>query len=222
MKACTLVVALLLGLSFVVLAADTSPKLDRTNLHQMEDLVKQGADVNAPIGHVRMLREGERPADVPGSYFPLDAAVESKQHVLVKRLLALGAKPRGNELADAVFQGCSVDMAKTLLAAGIDPNSPKHRVYGPALVAAASRGNEQVVALLLEQPNIKVDIRDVDGQTALMLAAKHGSTRIVDMLLEAGANPIAKNRHGQTAASIAQREIDTRRKIISSMEAVAR
>jgi ankyrin repeat protein len=74
------------------------------------------------------------------------------------------------------------------------------------------------VALLLAQPRIKVDVPDVDGYTALMWAAEHGSLDLVDLLVKAGANPNLKNVHGETAAALAEQGIATRQAIISKLQ----
>jgi len=198
------------------------PKITQANLIEMEGLVERGADPNAPIGYSRLLLEAEtEPPRELGSYFPLDAAIDTHQADLVERILALGAKPRGNELADIAFKShgsTSVKIAKMLLAAGVDPNSTAHRFYGPALHAAAHRGNLPLVELLLTRPGIDVNLGDLDGRTALMPAAKAGHVKIVEALLSAGADPNLKNRRGQTAADESRAEIGKRREVISLLQ----
>jgi|EP01043_Picozoa_sp_COSAG02_P046302 ankyrin repeat protein len=44
----------------------------------------------------------------------------------------------------------------------------------------------------------------VDGQPPLHLAAWKGHSELVKMLLAAGADPLAKNKHGETAAQVAE------------------
>jgi ankyrin repeat protein len=106
-------------------------------------------------------------------------------------------------------------MVKALLAAGVNPNATNR--YSTPLTSAAYRGNQEVVALLLSQPGIKVDARDVDGYTSLMWAAEQGSLDLVDLLMKAGACPSLKNQRGETAISLAEQGIAKRRAIISKL-----
>jgi len=102
------------------------------------------------------------------------------------------------------------------LAAGVNPNATNR--YSNALSSAAYQGNLDLVALLLSQPRIKVDAPDVDGYTALMWAADHGSLDIVNLLVKAGANPGLKNNRGETAVALAEQGIATRQAIISKLQ----
>ena len=98
-------------------------------LEQLKELIKQGADINAPIGFNRMLKEGEDASSssrIPTGW-PLDVAVQQAQVDMVKLLLANGAKFHGGELAkaaSAVNQDESLAMVTALIQAGADVNSP--------------------------------------------------------------------------------------------------
>jgi ankyrin repeat protein len=95
-----------------------------------------------------------------------------------------------------------------LIEAGADVNSP-HADYGyTALFWASARGNKNSVKLLLAQPGIKLDVIDIDGETALMAAVGHGDAEIIEMLLKAGANVSIANKHGDTATAIAQKGLE--------------
>src|SRR5690349_13882908 len=74
-------------------------------LEQLKELIKRGADVNAPIGFNRMRKEGEDPSSRTPTAWPLDGAVQQVQVDMVKLLLASGAKFHGGELAKAAFVG---------------------------------------------------------------------------------------------------------------------
>lgn len=178
------------------------------DIHKVEELLKQGADINAPIGC--------------GTYSPLDGAVNTQNLEMLKFLLAHGAKPRGRELPNAAFYNnpqTAMDFVKVLLSAGVNPNATD-TLIGSALGCAAYQGNHDLVVLLLAQPHINVDVPDESGCTALMYAADHGSVDIVDLLVKAGANPNLKNINRETAITFAQHGIDTRRAIISKLGAV--
>lgn len=96
-------------------------------------------------------------------------------------------------------------MVKLLLEAGADPNGTRNH---PVLTSAAYRGTVRSIQLLLAHPKIEVNKRDIDGQTALLVAAKRGHTRIVELLLEAGADPSLKNERGETPEDKARQNLD--------------
>lgn len=58
---------------------------------------------------------------------------------------------------------------------------------------AAYSGAEETVSYLLTLPQIKINAKDLDGQTPLILATLYGNTRIVRRLLMKGANRNIKN-----------------------------
>ena len=93
------------------------PKITHENLYQMEELVKQGADPNAPY----WLYPG---LPCTTDVYPLYAAIRTGRADLVKRLLALGAKPRGNQLktAASLKGGNALKMVRMLVEAGMDPD----------------------------------------------------------------------------------------------------
>lgn len=186
------------------------------DLGEVQALVKAGFDVNSPIGC--------------GSYNALDGAVSRSNFEMVKWLLANGAKAKGSALLQAVRCSSvetSSNIVAALLKAGANPNY-KEDYPNPAfhtdipittpLHTACYEQNVPVVALLLAQPGIELNTLDVDNRTPLMWAvAKHDST-IVEMLLNAGADPSVKNKKGETAFSVAQRQIAVQKSIIRLME----
>jgi hypothetical protein len=171
------------------------------DIHKVEELLKQGVDINAPIGC--------------GTYSPLDGAVDRANLDMLKFLLEHGAKPRGREIVEAAFINnpqTALNFVKVLLAAGVDPNAAGNN-GSTAISNAAFRGNRDLVVLLLAQPHIKVNVPDGGGDTALMYAADQGSLDIEDLLMKAGANPDLKDSWGQTAADMAERSIATRKAV---------
>ena len=178
-------------------AGTEPPKITHENLYQMEELVEQGADPNAAY----WLYPGRPCTD---EIYPLYAAIQTRDIDLVRRLLALGAVPRGGQLQGAVWIK-HPPMVEALVEAGADPNGMPNY---PPLGTAGFRGNSRIVECLLAQPGIEVDKRNIDGYTALMSAAGQGHTRVVELLLEAGADPSLKNEQGQTAEDLARQGVE--------------
>jgi ankyrin repeat protein len=78
------------------------------------------------------------------------------------------------------------DLCRRLLKAGADPRLPGHL----PLALAAAGGHEAVCRLLL-QHSVDVDSQVGPGFSALMAAIEEGKTSVVNLLLDAGADPNA-------------------------------
>lgn len=65
-----------------------------------------------------------------------------------------------------------------------------------ALHYASIGGQVPVIKVLLNQPGVDVDVRDILGRTPLMCAARYGRVEAVKTLLEAGATPQNKDDFG--------------------------
>lgn len=76
--------------------------------------------------------------------------------------------------------------------------------HDPRLISAVERGNLAKVQKLLASGTI-VDSRDLEENTALMIAAREGHLNIFELLLRAGANPCL-TAFGETALTIACEE----------------
>lgn len=237
MKNTILPIAILLAFEAIAQAGDPLPTMRDViygssvnavkfkRLEQLKELIKQGADVNAPIGFNRMLKEGESPSSSSrnATAWPLDVAVQQAQVDMVKLLLANGAKFHGGELAKAAFaenQDESLAMVTALIEAGADVNS-RNADYGyTALFWASSKGNNNSAKLLLAQPGIKLDVINIDGDTALMAAAEHGHAEIVELLLKAGANVSTIDKRGETATSLAEKTLAKQQAIVEKQQAM--
>ena len=184
--------------------------LETQSFAKIEALLKQGVDVNAPIGC--------------GTYSPLDGAIDKQNVGMLEFLLAHGAKPPARSLARAAFSSGNqqaLEMTQALIAVGVDPNT-RDIDANNALLSATYRGNQELVGFLLSQKGIQLDEFDVDGFTALMWAVKHGSSEIVDMLLHAGASVQIANQRGVTAITISGQEIEKQQVIVRKLKAAAR
>jgi ankyrin repeat protein len=180
--------------------------LETQDVTKVEALLKQGVDVNAPIGC--------------GTYSPLDGAIDKQNVGLLKFLLARGGKPLAHHLARAAFSSGSqqaLEMTQALVEAGLDPNA-RDPDASNALISATYRENQALVRFLLAQRGIKLNEFDVDGFTALMWAIKHGSSEIVDLLLQAGASVDAANKRGETAIAVAEQEIQQQQAILAKLK----
>ena len=83
------------------------------------------------------------------------------------------------------FNGLST--VEALLQAGADP-SIKGKKGSTPLHFAARGGNDEIIKVLLEQPKVKVDVKDSYGKTALHVACSEGQSRVCQLLLDKGAD----------------------------------
>ena len=68
---------------------------------------------------------------------------------------------------------------------------------------AAGKGHKDMVDALLSH-NCNLDVKDNEGETALMFAANNGHRHVVDALLAHKCNLDLQNNNGETALMIAQ------------------
>ena len=87
------------------------------------------------------------------------------------------------------------------------PDVSREEAAQQAVVAAASQAHEAVVEYLLDMAEVPVDRPDsLIGETALTIAAAHGSTATVSALLARGAKSMSKNSKGLSALMLAAKE----------------
>lgn len=86
---------------------------------------------------------------------------------------------------------------KLLLAQGADPDVPHARTGATPLMAALMAGRSAQVRLLLES-KARLAAADAQGDTALHVAAKVNDAPSALLLLQAGADPGARNQRGVT------------------------
>jgi cytohesin len=128
---------------------------------------------------------------------------------MVNLLLSKGADPRvrtasgSTLLHDAALKGY-VEIARALLEKGADVNAAGGSGSTP-LHDAALGGHAEMVKLLVSN-KAQLEVRDTEsGATALHRAASWGRTAVLQVLIDAGANPGASDKKGITplAAAIA-------------------
>jgi ankyrin repeat protein len=182
------------------------------DLEKIKSLVASGVDPSAPIGC--------------GTYAPLDGAIQQENLEMVALLLSLGAKPRGDQVVTAAFcrsPGVATVIVRKLHEAGASVNGredypPEAGVFTNAIHRAVWRGNNGLVAYLLRQKEIELNNPDVDNRTPLMIAVEKNNWEIVKMLLDAGADPKAKNRKGDDVAAISRRVIHQHESFVQNID----
>lgn len=161
---------------------------DRPNITVQE--LAQGADPNAK--------------DDKGNP-SLMLAIRSQSWKVVDALLA-------NRRTDVNIENASRETPMMYLALMGETNRLKalqarggqiNRVGWSPLHYAASKGREETVRYLLSQKAI-VNAPAPDGTSPLMMGALSGNRQVVDMLLQAGADPAMQNAQGLSAASWAR------------------
>ncbi|XP_029328567.1 ankyrin repeat domain-containing protein 22 isoform X2 [Mus caroli] len=77
-------------------------------------------------------------------------------------------------------------------------------LIGYFLMVSKTKQNETLVRMLLNA-GVEVNATDCDGYTALHYACQMKNQTLVPLLLEAHADPMIKNKHGESSLDIAQR-----------------
>lgn len=105
----------------------------------------------------------------------------------------------GNTLIQAIITRDDLDMGRIrhLLEQGADPNEPRSTDGSTAVMAAATRGNPDLLELLLAAGG-NVNARSHHGGTALMDAAMLSQVQAALVLLQAGAEVNARNDEGRS------------------------
>lgn len=158
----------------------------------------------------------QMPADAQSSEAYLANSIEMRQLSLLKAMLEsdlVAKEKKPNYLFQAVRQGDG-EVIKIFMDAKIDPN-PKNRQGLTPLILAVNMNKPDIVKALLAG-GAKTEerlpttapagsrMKDPDGMTALMVAAKSGYRDLVAMLVAAKADKSAKSASGKTAAELAK------------------
>lgn len=114
-----------------------------------------------------------------------------------------------NSILQAAMDG-DLDRIKELIAYGINPKGVNSR-DDTALRFAAEYDHMDIVQFLIETVGIDVNASNVDGITALIMAALNNNKEMITYLMQMGANP------NQTATATVDRTIDGE-EIVSRVE----
>jgi len=90
------------------------------------------------------------------------------------------------------------------IAGQCDMHQLEHTSGRSALHKAAFWGHNDMVRYLVKECKLSPNVRDNYGDTPLHDAAKFGHTKVVEILLEGGADKSIKNNEGKDALSLAQ------------------
>lgn len=165
--------------------------VQRGNIDQIERHIHWGSNVDAPL---------------PNGRYPLHEAARLGRTVMLKLLLKQGVQldphDRDNHtpLELAILNG-RTRTAQVLIKAGaaFDPSR--------LLLESARAGitNRDVVRLL-KQHGADLDTRDAQGNTPLLIAARHANHRLIHHLIEYGADVNARNQAGENALQLVRRQ----------------
>lgn len=111
----------------------------------------------------------------------------------------VAAQPASAGAYDDFFQAVKVDhpeRIRSLLGRGLDPNLVEEQRGESGLIVALRNGSMRVFDVLLNAPDIDIELKARNGDTALMIAAYTANKAAVDALLAKGAEV---NRPGWTA-----------------------
>jgi uncharacterized protein len=134
-------------------------------------------------------------------------AVKSGDAGSVQRILAAGADVNSRDgegatlLMVAAYSG-NLPTVKALIEAGADANASDERGWTPLMKAAYNAELDQGfadVAQALIDAGANIESPISYGIRPLMLAAGYGETAVVETLLNAGADVLARNEPGLTA-----------------------
>ncbi len=157
-----------------------------------------------------LLDHGANP-DLPG-YYGGPAAFQAllKGNLpLLELLLERGADPNaviaeGTSLLQAAAERGQIDMIPPLISKGADVGYQEHDGWS-ALHSAAYVPNPKAMEALLASPDCDLTITSSSGQTPLHAAAKKGFARVVEVLLDHGAEINPLDTDGMTPLALAEK-----------------
>ena len=107
------------------------------------------------------------------------------------------------EFREAAMHGHSIELMKHI-AKDADVHALEKSSGRSALHKAAFWGHEGTVCYLLHECRLEKDLQDYNGDTALHDAVRFGHTKVVEILLKAGASTKVKNAEGYDALGLAK------------------
>ncbi|NXG64566.1 ASB10 protein, partial [Hemiprocne comata] len=123
-------------------------------------------------------------------------------HLLLLRGADPGLAPGGRTALHQACAAASAACARLLLAFGADPEAVSEDGYKPLHLCKSPDSLKCVQQLLQHEASVNSRTEE-EGDTALHIAARHGLTRHVQLLLRCGAELEAENKEGQTPLNAA-------------------
>jgi len=108
----------------------------------------------------------------------------------------------GGDASKALYEAAQwgdFGMAFDALDVGADPLAAYGTRRLTTLHVLAQTGNVEVLSLILRQPNCTVDVRNRDGETALMNAVRRCNAQAAELLVESRADVNARDEAGRTS-----------------------
>lgn len=120
----------------------------------------------------------------------------------VAKLLEMGALPDDACIRQTIgnWNQNAMEISRLLINYGA-PLTYSDKQRNPIVTMAAYKNDVNLMSMIL--PRVKVNAKDVNGNTALMIAIAKGYNNIAKMLIEAGISVNLKNCTGETALSLA-------------------
>lgn len=155
-------------------------------------------------------REDHEARDIRGRT-PIIVAAEEGDAVRVRQLLTKGVQVdavddcRWTAMMRAAASG-HADIVITLLEHGAAIDHREKSGYTAVMAAVINNHPDMLAALLRRGADVNVQETE-GGNSALMWAAKDGNAAMLQMLLEAGADPALRNKAGETARDLSDQRL---------------
>lgn len=166
---------------------------DRTTINMPDELGRTALDIAAERGFAdgvrHLLAEGAMPSSRTMAY-------ATSQEIISMLHRAYAARQRELQLCEAVASK-NVPEVRKLLAMGVSPNALSHDHQMSVLMQAVYRNQIWMVRVLLEN-GADVNYVNTQSKSVLHIAAAVSDAQVVQALLRAGANPLAKGNNGAT------------------------
>ena len=171
-------------------------------LEALDVLCNSGAEINSPDTHGAFPIHYAAQMCGPSAEHPSSPEKSRTFLVVLRKLLARGADPNvlDKDLRPPVLWAASAGSADAFLALvnyGASP-SVTDKDGLSALHCAASRGHRECLSILITLCGAAVNLRDLNGCTALFYTVTLGYVECSSLLLECGAQTDIKDRKGRT------------------------